>query len=233
MLREDIQPGYAPKEIKFLGYTTKNLHHSADATKAFQDTINRAQKGEIHNTKDILNALKATDAYMKINDMHLEQGKEPDENEVKQWIAAHRAARDLLNNIGEFSHHFDYWHIHEHELQDMLAKYNPETAGADMAEAKLPEVVMNPKSNYNAAKGILSYEDFMKLMKMNAMPAAPAGTHAQGETIKHPVESGTENIIAQKMSVFDGTVGNFGTTGSTMGAKDHNLRRRKVKYRID
>lgn len=133
---EDVTPGYAPSEISFKGYTTKNLHHSEDAAKAFQSTIERYGKSE---PATVLTALKATDAYMKLNDMHLEQGKAPDDQEIKAWRDAHGKARDSLNRIGEFLHHEDYWHMHEHEIQDMENKYTPATAGAEMSDSYQPD----------------------------------------------------------------------------------------------
>jgi hypothetical protein len=132
-LVEDIPQGYMPKEITFMGYTTKNLHHSGDAVGAFIETIKR-HGTHPDNKQDILNALKATDTYMKINDMHLEQGKAPDDKELEQWRNAHSQARNALNNIGEFMHHEDYWHMHEHELQDMTANFTPTGAGEPMME---------------------------------------------------------------------------------------------------
>lgn len=115
---EDIQPGPALKEITYKGYTTKNLHHSADATKAFQSTIDRAEKGLAHNDPvAILNAIKHTDEYMKLNDMHLEQGKAPTSDEIKQWIHSHDMARKALEKIGEFPHHLSYWEAHKTELE--------------------------------------------------------------------------------------------------------------------
>jgi len=117
---EDIQGGYAPEEITYKGYTTHNLHHAPDAAKAFQETIERA------GDKDpvaVLNALKATDTYMKLNDMHLEQEKAPDAQEVKEWIASHLKAKDCLERVGEFMHHMDYWDDHGHELQMMFLNY--------------------------------------------------------------------------------------------------------------
>lgn len=222
-LREDVQPGYAPKEVSFMGFTTKNLHHSADAAKAFQDTIKRASSGQVRNPQDVLAALKATDAYMKLNDMHLEQDKAPDESEVNTWVKAHRAARDLLNKAGAFAHHFDYWHTHEHELQDMMGDYNPQTAGAEMAEShKQNSNVVDPKSTYNAAKDVLTYKDFLRLLlKVNDL-----GKGNQSDQEKPELET-DENKINLGTNVFDGNV------GITMGDKDHQLRRRKVKYRVD
>jgi hypothetical protein len=130
-ITEDIQGGYAPKEVSFKGYTTKNLHHSADATDAFMQTIQR------QGDKDpvaVLNALKATDAYMKINDLHLEQGgRAPEKTEIDAWIAAHDKAKESLDRVGEFLHHEDYWHMHEHELESLLTNYK-ETGKDDMNE---------------------------------------------------------------------------------------------------
>ena len=133
MINEDIQPGYAPKEISFGGYTTHNLHHVPEAAKAFQDTIVRV--GSTKHRQQVIDALRATDQYMKLNDMHLKQGKRPDEVELSKWRLAHQQARAALQSVGEFSHHFDYWHNHEHELQDMLTNYTPDTAGAEMTES--------------------------------------------------------------------------------------------------
>ncbi|CAB4125096.1 Cytidyltransferase-like domain containing protein [uncultured Caudovirales phage] len=135
---EDISIGYAPKEITFRGYTTKNLHHSADAAKAFQSSIEKYNSGEIKDGGALLSALKATDTYMKLNDMHLEQGKAPDVVELKTWNSAHKEAQIDLTRIGEFLHHEDYWHMHQHELEGMEANYTPATAGADIADSYIP-----------------------------------------------------------------------------------------------
>lgn len=130
-ITEDIQSDCAPKEVSFKGYTTKNLHHSTDATNAFMLTIQR--KGG-KDPVAVLNALKATDTYMKINDLHLEQGgTAPEKNEINTWIAAHDKAKESLDRIGEFLHHEDYWHMHQHELQDLLTNYK-ETGKDDMNE---------------------------------------------------------------------------------------------------
>jgi nicotinic acid mononucleotide adenylyltransferase len=152
-VKEDIQPGYAPAEISFKGYTTKNLHHSGDAAKAFQETIQRYGQ---HDPVAVLNALKATDTYMKLNDMHLEQGKAPDDSELKQWRDAHTKARESLQRIGEFQHHMDYWHNHDHEIQDMEADYTPATAGADMAE----------ETNYDLSNKTIKPSDKLKVARI-------------------------------------------------------------------
>lgn len=138
-LVEDVQQTYAPKEVTFDGYTTKNLHHSEDAVKSFLTTIDRYNRGQIKDKESILHALKATDTYMKINDAHLEQGQAPDAKELEQWRAAHAEARKHLHMVGEFMHHMDYWHTHEHEVQDMSTNYTPQTVGAEMADSYEPQ----------------------------------------------------------------------------------------------
>lgn len=130
-IQEDIPTGYAPAEVTFKGYTTKNLHHSADAAKAFQMTIQRAGAAD---PVAVLNALKATDTYMGLNDLHLEQGgKAPDESEINKWKAAHAKAKESLDRVGEFLHHEDYWHMHQHELEGLLTNYQ-EAGKEDMNE---------------------------------------------------------------------------------------------------
>lgn len=145
---EDMQPGYAPKEVSFDGYTTKNFHHHEDAVKAFQDTI--ARLGQTH--KEIVKtALVATDKYMQLNDMHITSGETPTEEEIKQWVESHGVAKQALDNIGEFLHHQDYWHQHRHELEAILNQYKDEGAGAVAEETMKKE----PKS----------YKDFVSDLK--------------------------------------------------------------------
>ena len=134
-IKEDIVPLESAEEISFKGYKTKNLHHSKDALNAFQLTIQRYNEGKIKDAVAILNAIKATDTYMKINDLHLVQGEMPDKNELSTWHMAHDKARDSLNRIGEFMHQFDYWHMHEHEIQDMENNFTVQTQGAEFADS--------------------------------------------------------------------------------------------------
>jgi len=128
-IKEDIPAGAIPSEVTFKGYTTKNLHHSEDAIRAFLMTIERA------GDKDpvaVLNALKATDTYMRLNDLHKEQGQAPTQSEIIEWANAHAKAKEYLENVGEFMHHEDYWHMHRHELELLSLDYR--TSGQDMNE---------------------------------------------------------------------------------------------------
>lgn len=123
---EDVTGGYAPQEICFGGYTTKNLHHSEDAANAFEDTIARYGK---EKPAAVLHALMATDTYMGLSDLHLNQGKQPTETEKEQWIKSHDHAKQHLEELGEFLHHRDYWDNHQHEMEDMLSNYKEEGQG--------------------------------------------------------------------------------------------------------
>ena len=125
-LCEDIKPGYTPDEIRFGGYTTKHLHHSEDAAKAFLDTI--ARKGK-DKPAAVLHALMATDTYMGLGDLHLNQGKQPTQTEKDQWVQAHDHAKEHLDELGEFLHHRDYWDNHMHEMEDVLSQYKEEGQG--------------------------------------------------------------------------------------------------------
>lgn len=323
-LWEDIGPGYAPSEISFKGYTTKNLHHSADAARAFQDTIKRYGT---HDPVAVLGALKATDTYMKLNDMHLEQGKAPDDAELNSWKEAHTKAKDSLQKIGEFPHHMDYWRNHADELMRMEGDYTPETAGADMNEeltdktirpndklkvariiaaflgVESPESLSNPeqivnmglrkahskslhkdsidmlrkmmgladevgikydtkllpktikesidsrvtvdrKSNYNAAKGILRYSDFKKLMKMNkgvveVKRPDDESTNPNDYNDKvagAPDDKGPDTgVPAAAAEIADKNLENQGPRNSEVGhayghGNNSQLRRRNVRY---
>lgn len=152
-LDEDIPVGATPSEISYKGYTTKNLHHSEDAAKAFQTTIQRAESGIIKDPVAILNALKATDVYMGLNDKHL-KGEEVTKKELSSWYDAHQKARESLNRIGEFQHHEDYWHMHQHEMQDVLSKYKEtgkEEAFGESVE-NLEEMKFNPADKLKVAR---------------------------------------------------------------------------------
>ena len=152
-LDEDIPVVATPTEISYKGYTTKNLHHSEDARKAFQMTIKRAEEGMIKDPVAVLNALKATDTYMGLNDKHL-TGEEVTSKEKSSWFDAHQKARESLNRIGEFMHHEDYWHMHQHEMEDVLSPYKEtgkEEAFGESVE-KLEEMKFNSADKIKVAR---------------------------------------------------------------------------------
>lgn len=134
---EDVTIGPIQSEITYKGYKTKNFHHSTDAAKAFQDTIARAEQRN-HDPVAILNALKATDVYMGLNDRHI-QGEKFTDAEKETWIQAHDKAREYLHRIGEFEHHEDYWHMHQHELESALIGYGEEGKQDAVDESRIIE----------------------------------------------------------------------------------------------
>lgn len=156
-INEDIPVIATPSEISYKGYTTKNLHHSEDARKAFQMTIQRTEEGKITDPVAVLNALKATDTYMKMNDKHL-TGEEVTSEEKKTWFDAHQKARESLNRIGEFMHHEDYWHMHQHEMEDILNPYKETGKEEAFGEAveQLEEMKFSPSDKIKVARIIAS-----------------------------------------------------------------------------
>lgn len=152
-ISEDIPVGPTPSEISYKGYTTKNLHHSKDAAAAFAVTIQRVENGIITDPVAVLNALKATDTYMYLNDKHLTGEKVTDE-EKKTWIDSHEKARESLNRIHEFAHHMDYWHMHQHEMEDVLSPYKETGKEEAFGEAveQLEEMKFSPADKVKVAR---------------------------------------------------------------------------------
>lgn len=193
---EDIVQGDISDEITFNGYTTKNLHHAKDARNAFVSTIQRL--GDSHHDQDILHALKATDAYMKLNDMHLEQGKPPTQQEFKQWRQAHAEARNHLARMGEFMHHEDYWHNHEHELQLIAANY-AET-GAEMNE-ELTTKTVKPTDKLKVARMIA---DFLGVESSEKSSNADSLVNAGLRKIKNkPLHAESISILHKMLTLAD------------------------------
>lgn len=145
-VKEDVSAGYAPSEITFKGYTTKNFNKTADAAKAFQDTISRASEKD---PVAVLNALKATDTYMGINDRHI-SGEELTDAEISDWKSAREKAKESLQRVGEFEHHRDYWHTHEHELEGLLTNY--ETSGQGEMNEQLTDKTLRPTDKIKVAR---------------------------------------------------------------------------------
>lgn len=261
IIAEDIKPGYAPKQISYKGYTTKNFDRSEDAAKAFQDTIDRDG-----DPVAILNAIKATDTYMGLNDKHL-TGEEFTDQEKETWIAAHEKARESLNRVGEFAHHQDYWHTHQHELEGILIPYD-ETGKEEMREQKerLEEMKFSPSDKIKVARiiaGSLGVNDvdeksgpegmvnqglrFIKnkhmtpeawsVIKNMLQMATNAGIKFDHTIVKNKVEEAVTIVDANKNNDSDQEVEHFeksdsGKVGHTMGGSNDSHRRMKVKYAL-
>ena len=236
-IAEDIPGGYAPEEITFKGYTTKNLHHAPDAAMAFKQTIDKYNAHIIKDGVAVLNALKATDTYMQIGDLHLEQMKMPIESEVREWVSAHLKARESLERIGEFLHHMDYWDSHGHELQTLMTNYATEGQG-DMAESVSLGKDMNKEPEYKdpeTKKIMLRYKDFVKKATMMEPPVElGAESAAKPVDTKQPTED-----KGVKQEVQDAGIPkkdpDHRATGFSMTKPfdiNDNLRRQKVRYAL-
>lgn len=173
-INEDIPVSPTPDEITYKGYTTKNLHHSKDAVNAFMVTIQRVENGVVKDPIAVLNALKATDIYMGLNDKHL-TGEEFTDEEKQTWIDSHDKAEESLKRINEFEHHMDYWHMHLHELEDVLSPFKE--TGKEEAFGEAVEQLKEMK--YSAADKI----------KVARIIAASLGDENASE------KSGAENMI--------------------------------------
>lgn len=162
---EDVQIGYSPKEITFAGYTTKNFHHHDYVSKAFEMTIQRS--GQTHE-QEVLEAIKATDTYMGINDIHIEKDKKPTEQEMEMWILAHEKARMLLEGLNEFAHHQDYWHMHLHELQDQMSNFKELGKGEMQDEYDFSKGVRGAVLSENLTTKTLKNNDKIKVARVVA-----------------------------------------------------------------
>ena len=162
---EDVQIGYSPTEITFAGYTTKNFHHHDYVSKAFEMTIKRS--GKTHE-QEVLEAIKATDTYMGINDIHIEKDKKPTAEEMNVWILAHEKARMLLEGLNEFVHHQDYWHMHLHELQDQMSNFKETGKGEMQDEYDFSKGVRGAVLSENLTNKTLKNNDKIKVARVIA-----------------------------------------------------------------
>jgi nicotinamide mononucleotide adenylyltransferase len=246
-INEDIPVGPTPSEISYKGYTTKNLHHSKDAAAAFAVTIQRVENGIITDPVAVLNALKATDTYMYLNDKHL-TGEEVTDEEKKTWIDAHEKARESLNRIHEFEHHMDYWHMHQHEMEDVLNPYEETGKEEAFGEAveQLEEMKFSPADKVKVARIIAASlgdekadeksgpENMINaaLRKVKNKPLTKEAWKILGNMLEVAQQAG----IKYDESILSGKIKeevNHGKPGHTLAPpnKDH-LRKMKIKHHL-
>lgn len=182
-------PNCVPEEVKeevdtqvsYKGYTTKNMQHCCDMVKSF--------KLAAVDAKDpiaMLNAIKTTDTYL---DIHNERGDNPSIEQLKTWKHSHIKAKEALQKIGIFDAHQEHWSKSGEALDKMLAPHGIKE-----------NFEVDKTSNYNIARSIMSYQDYMKLKKM----ATPENT---------------EKYVGEPQT----------TPGHTLATR-HHLRRQKVAY---
>jgi len=183
-------------EISYKGYTTTNMHHCPQGSKAFKLTMDKAT-----DPVAMLNAIKTTDAYLKIYDFDPSKPELYGFKHVKDAQEAHKKSRESLEKLGCFDSHKEHWEKHKAELDKMTIK----------------EGVSN---TYNIAQDVLRYSDFMKLHKMNQ------GIIPDDKEIKQVLDPNISQQIddLQKYPFHKHT-----EVGHTLET-DRHLRRRKVMY---
>jgi len=182
-------PNCVPEEVKeevdtqvsYKGYTTKNMQHCCDMVKSFKLVAVDAK-----DPVAMLNAIKTTDTYL---DLHNERGDNPSVEQLKTWKHAHIKAKEALQKIGTFDANQEHWLKSGELLDKMLAPHGIKE-----------NFEVDKTSNYNIARSVMSYQDFMKLKKM----ATPENT---------------EKYVGEPQT----------TPGHTLATR-HHLRRQKVAY---
>lgn len=238
-IAEDAPLGEVPDQITYKGYTTKNFNRSKDAASAFALTIQRA-----NDPVAILNAIKATDFYMGMNDRHI-AGEELTDSERTQWKDSHEKAREYLDKIGEFAHHQDYWHMHEHEFQDLSSEYPEISDKAERMSEELKEMKYTDVDRIKAARVIataLGVEDVEKqsnptqlvnsaLRKIRNKSFTKASYEIINNMIQFAQEAGIkfdEKLVPKQISEAEGLVG---ATLST-AEEDPIIRKMKVRHHL-
>lgn len=193
---EDVQIGYSPTEITFGGYTTKNFHHHDYVSKAFEMTIKRS--GSTH-PQEVLEAIKATDTYMGINDIHIEKDKKPTAEEMEMWILAHERARMLLEGLNEFVHHQDYWHMHLHELQDQMSNFKETGKGEMQDEYDFSKGVRGAVLSENLTTKTLKNNDKIKVARVIATMLGVENAESMSDP-KQLVNSGLRKVRSKTLN---------------------------------
>ena len=111
-LTEDIST-----QLTYKGYTTKNFHHCTNTAHAFK--ISTA-KADIKDPVAMLNAIKTTDAYLKLNDPTTNKDDMTNNKLIRQ---AHIKAKESLIKVGEFDHHAPHWEKHKQILDKILGQH--------------------------------------------------------------------------------------------------------------
>jgi hypothetical protein len=152
MTQEDVSLQDAPPEVEFKGYKSKWLHHSKEATDAFSSTIQKYNNNIITDPVAILNALKATDAYMKIADDALEAGSISDAK-YQEFMTLQAKAKESLERVQDWLHHEDYWHSHAHEMAQMnLPPQEEVEESLEITEERLQEMKFNSADKIKVAR---------------------------------------------------------------------------------
>ena len=104
-------------QLTYKGYTTKNFHHCADTSRAFKMSV---AKSDIKDPVAMLNAIKTTDTYLKINDPAENKDDMTNNKIIRQ---AHIKAKESLVKVGEFHNHSVHWEKHKQMLDKIMGEH--------------------------------------------------------------------------------------------------------------
>ena len=214
-------------QVTFKGYTTKNCHHADDIPSAWKNTIE--YYGEVDPIA-VLNALKHTDNYLNVHN----HAAPMDHKDLEKWRDSHNKARDILHRIGQFMDHEEYWYHAENLLMKSVPVRVTTTESIDS------RVTVDPKSGYNAAKDVMRYKDFKKLLKMNRGEVKEArAMDDYTKTAGAPDTYEKDTFVAtpatsQAIKNLETLDAPHTKVGHTLGANDDDhLRRLKVRYHTE
>ena len=194
-LKEDTDP-----QVNYKGYTTKNFHCCADTSKAFKLSL----AGDIKDPVAMLNAIKTTDTYLKINDPSNAKGNQQMVSN-KHIKISHIKAKEALSKLGIFANHSESWEKHKKQLDELLGE----------------EVIEESKhDNENIKRSAMTYQQFMKMGKVQP------GFVKDTKIDKTPIEP---NISQQIDDLQNWPFETQTKNGHTLATRDH-LRRQKVMY---
>lgn len=98
--------------LSYKGFVPQNIQKKVDIVESFKKTLSDKT---ITDPLGILNALKLTDSYMKMNESASEE-------DLHRWDSELERARESLENINQFHIHESYWNTYRQELNAMMDK---------------------------------------------------------------------------------------------------------------
>lgn len=98
--------------LSYKGFVPQNIQKKANIVESFKKTLSDKT---ITDPLGILNALKLTDSYMKMNESASEE-------DLHRWDSELERARESLENINQFHIHESYWNTYRQELNAMMDK---------------------------------------------------------------------------------------------------------------
>ena len=254
LVKEDIKYD----KISFKGFVPKTIQKKAQVVESFKKTLNDAS---IKDPLAVLNALKLTDSYMKMDESATNE-------QIDQWDSELERAKESLVNINQFHLHETYWNTYRQELNAMMDKKIEEaltkktirpsdkikvariigdmlgvekaddmsspTQLINMAMRKVKTKVLRPEM-INVLKKMLKLADDLDIKYDKATLHAKLKESVQVNTnVKNNL---SQDILRyadyQKLNKMNKGEVNHSEVGHSLEKKsDDNLRKRKVKYHL-